>query len=104
MFVLTNDHLKGLREGETLEELSQRLERGEHSHVLGVDLGQAADYTAICLIRSDAAPKGGRKHDLIHLERCPLGSPYPKIVERVNVQVHDRLENYEAYLAHGLRF
>jgi len=98
MFMLGNKQLQQLREGETLDELAHRLQHGEDSHVLGVDLGQASDYTAICLVRSNAAPQGKRVHDLIHLERCPLGTPYPAIVERIKEFCNDQRLKWNSYL------
>src|SRR3954470_24488167 len=61
---------------------------------LGVDLGQAQDYTAIVLIeRAELVsrdrdpltwsfPTESRFH-VRHAERIPLGSPYPQVVEHV---------------------
>jgi hypothetical protein len=52
------------------------------SFYVGLDLGQAADYTAISVVEKtedqDVAPLHVR-----HLERPPLGTYYPEIVERV---------------------
>ena len=64
-------------------------------YFLGVDLGQAHDPTAIALIerhRSMHSRKGetGRRLDLRHLERLPLGTPYPAQVARVG-ELHARL-------------
>ena len=47
--------------------------------VLGVDLGQAQDFTAIAVVEVDSPQLGLR-----HLERLPLGTPYPSAVERVS--------------------
>jgi hypothetical protein len=50
--------------------------------VLGLDLGQARDYTAISIsARTEQDRKG--IYALRHLERCRLGTPYPAIVRRV---------------------
>ena len=52
-------------------------------YVLGLDLGQAADYTALCVLerwRSTCKPS---RYDCRHLERFKLGTSYPTIVERV---------------------
>jgi hypothetical protein len=47
-------------------------------YYVGVDLGQAADYTAISILeRADAG------YHLVHLERPARGTPYPVIVARV---------------------
>ncbi len=46
--------------------------------LLGVDLGQAQDPTAIAVAEM-------REPDIHvrHLERLPLGTPYPRVIERV---------------------
>src|SRR5665213_190738 len=56
---------------------------------MGVDLGQIADFTAICILeRKDVTIPKPRPHiehtyDLRYLERPPLGTKYPAIVEQV---------------------
>ena len=45
---------------------------------IGVDLGQSHDPTAICVIE-----QVGEQFRCGHLERLPLGTPYPLIVARV---------------------
>jgi len=61
--------------------------------LVGVDLGQCRDFTAIAVI-GRAELKGARdpatwayKNESVlqlrHLERVPLGTPYPEVVERV---------------------
>jgi phage FluMu gp28-like protein len=47
-------------------------------HFVGVDLGQSSDPTAIAVVEN----VGGVLH-CGHLERVPLGTTYPRIVERV---------------------
>lgn len=51
--------------------------------IFGLDLGQAADYTAIAGL--EAVERKGKQPEyrLRHLERMPLRTPYPEIVERV---------------------
>jgi hypothetical protein len=49
-------------------------------YLVGVDLGQASDPTAIAVV--EAIPKLPRLR-LRHLERLPLGTPYTDVVERV---------------------
>lgn len=49
---------------------------------LGLDLGQSDDYTALCLVSRTDATDGGR-YEVIYLERAPLGTPYPLVVDRV---------------------
>jgi hypothetical protein len=60
---------------------------------IGVDLGQAEDFTAIAVVERaevegawDAARYTHEKRAelrLRHLERVPLGTAYPEVVERV---------------------
>ena len=55
---------------------------------VGLDLGQSQDYTAIAVAerRNIPVPQGSRPHHVYaipHLERFPLGTSYPAIVERV---------------------
>ena len=63
-------------------------------HLVGLDLGQKGDYTAIAVVEQwtqaigdvDAATFEARTKtwlDVRHLERLPLGTSYPDIVERV---------------------
>ena len=46
--------------------------------VLGVDLGQARDYTALAVVE-----RHGEEDHLRHLERLPLGTDYPSVVAHV---------------------
>lgn len=50
----------------------------------GLDLGQARDFSALAIIES-MAPTETRHTELHlrHLERYPLGTPYPDVVQRV---------------------
>ena len=60
---------------------------------MGVDLGQAKDFTALAVLECaevlgawDAIMYDHRKHielRLRHLERLPLGTPYPTVAERM---------------------
>src|SRR5258708_6265853 len=63
-----------------------------HRYFVGLDLGQVQDYTALAVIEA-ADTKGAwdpvqlyfRRHRelrLRHLERMPLGRPYPEVVAR----------------------
>ncbi|MEP7081903.1 MAG: hypothetical protein ABI841_02880 [Chloroflexota bacterium] len=58
-------------------------------HIVGLDLGQARDYSALVVTeRLTTAPSGprertGERRDVVHLERWQLGTPYPVIVDRV---------------------
>lgn len=54
----------------------------ENKFYIGLDLGQSQDYTAIAIIEKiGEAPES--VYHARHLERVPLGTPYPAIVERV---------------------
>lgn len=61
----------------------------------GLDLGKQADPTALAILARepaassdgsvllDAAGRDVRRFDVVHLERFPLGTPYPAVVDRV---------------------
>jgi hypothetical protein len=52
------------------------------SFVCGLDLGQAADYTALVVAEQIEAADGNH-HAVRHLERFNLGTSYPQVVRRV---------------------
>jgi hypothetical protein len=56
-------------------------------YLVGLDLGQTTDYSALCVVeqRAPAAeePGGGCGYHVRHLQRWPLGTPYPAIVKAV---------------------
>lgn len=63
-------------------------------YFIGIDLGQAQDYTAICVIERAEIITGPRSHmtyewprdrvlTVRHLERFPLGTPYPDIIQAI---------------------
>lgn len=58
-------------------------------YVVGVDLGQSQDYTAVCVVESGpsgvpaVATRPQRAYQLRYLSRLPLGTPYPEIVRQV---------------------
>jgi hypothetical protein len=54
-----------------------------HSHVLGLDLGQTTDYTALVLDEVTARGTSAAVHDIRYLRRWPLRTPYPTIVAHV---------------------
>ena len=60
---------------------------------VGLDLGQAADYTALAVVHSvhtrTPGGKAAKGLHLRHLERYPLRTPYPEIVEKVAALVRD---------------
>jgi hypothetical protein len=78
---------------------TRRAARPRCSFVLGLDLGQMADSTAVCILEHQVKaidewePKYGNTNLLIqktaqlfdvrHLERYPLGTPYPVVVQHV---------------------
>lgn len=56
--------------------------------LIGVDLGQARDYTAIAIVERQSEDRGAPgsesvEYHLRHLERIALGTPYADAVERV---------------------
>ena len=58
---------------------------------VGLDLGQSQDYTALAVIHQlpTAAPRSERELHLRHLERYPLRTPYPDMVDRVGRLLSD---------------
>ncbi|MEJ7810414.1 MAG: hypothetical protein WKG32_08375 [Gemmatimonadaceae bacterium] len=54
-------------------------------HFVGLDLGQAADYTALAVVRrgpwGDDATRTA--YDVVHLERLAIGTPYPAVARHV---------------------
>lgn len=53
---------------------------------IGWDPGQSQDYSAIAVLKKDAS---GR-YMVQHLERLPLGTPYPAQVDLVHAMMHRR--------------
>src|SRR5271166_5640011 len=68
---------------------------------IGVDLGQKQDYTAIAVVEKEDSRLVNRPrvYDaqrpvapnlfVRRLERIPLGTPYPRIVERIRAITHE---------------
>ena len=52
-------------------------------YILGVDLGQVSDYTALCVAERTALSDEPPLYEVRHLERAPLGTPYPAVVAHV---------------------
>jgi len=50
--------------------------------IMGLDLGQAADYTALAVLRQSAV-EGFRRYEALAIKRWPLGTAYTEIVEAV---------------------
>ncbi len=63
------------------------------SFYVGLDLGQAADYTALAVVQSvvEQNPVGDAERflHLRHLERYELGTPYPEIADNVAALMRD---------------
>jgi len=57
---------------------TSRTER-KPNYVIGVDLGQTTDYTAISIVEIPES----KRFNVIHLERMQLGTPYPQQVQHV---------------------
>lgn len=58
--------------------------------IAGLDLGQTTDYTALAILAAefDRGRYPGRLGlDVVHLERWPLGTGYPEIVEALRLRV-----------------
>lgn len=53
---------------------------------IGVDVGKQRDPTAVAVVESEWREVDGRTEahfNVRHLERLPLGTPYPEVVERI---------------------
>src|SRR5947209_6661678 len=84
----------GVIETITPAEPGWRLEEMTPAYVLGVDLGQSSDPTALAVIEHRKTfrhhVKGSRKQvserfDVRHLARLPLGLSYPAVVQEVGM-------------------
>jgi hypothetical protein len=77
------------------------------SFVIGLDLGQSADYTALSVIEdvltSDQLGKKHRSLHLRHLERYPLRTLYPDIAESVAALMRDPKLSPEEFYGGRLR-
>jgi hypothetical protein len=58
--------------------------------ILGLDLGQAGDYTALAVLEQTWPELDGTtaRYDVRHLERMPLGTSYPEVVKQVSERVY----------------
>jgi hypothetical protein len=57
-------------------------------YLLGLDLGQSQDYTALTITETVPQPGGKAPHyHTRHIERFPLGTSYPAIVARLSEMV-----------------
>jgi hypothetical protein len=63
--------------------------RGPDRYFVGLDLGQAQDFTALAVLQrplvhpSDPPAQRRPTYALRHLQRFPLGTPYPEVVKAV---------------------
>jgi hypothetical protein len=51
-----------------------------------VDIGQKRDPTAVAVVEHEWRKRDGREEDhwlVRHLERLPLGTPYPQVADRL---------------------
>ena len=55
---------------------------------LGLDLGQAQDYTALSILTVDWTPDKPLSFDVGYLQRYPLGTSYPVIVDDISSKVN----------------
>jgi len=55
---------------------------------MGLDLGQAADFTALSILEYQQEP---RRFTIRHLQRFPLGTPYPAMVDRC-IEIRQQLK------------
>lgn len=66
-----------------------------HSFFVGLDCGQAQDYSALSILREQ-----GDRYEVVHLERLPLDMPYPKQIEYIFQIMHRKpLEKANVTLA-----
>jgi hypothetical protein len=68
-------------------EVTEEPKPAPRKFVVGIDLGQVTDFTAIVVL--EECPKPSPTYDCRHLERVPLGSPYPVQVDRIVELVGD---------------
>lgn len=57
--------------------------RGRPTYILGLDLGQTHDYSALTLDEIRGRGEPDSRHDIRHIQRWPLRTPYPQIVADV---------------------
>lgn len=54
------------------------------SYLIGLDIGQIQDFTAICVIEKLGDINNGNVYHVRHLKRFTLGTSYPEIVDSVD--------------------
>jgi hypothetical protein len=55
--------------------------------MVGLDLGQTTDYSALAVLEAQDAPKEPTRYSVRHLHRWPLGTAYTQIVNDVKTLV-----------------
>jgi hypothetical protein len=69
--------------------VSTRYGKGRIRYFAGLDIGQLADYTALCIMErvykyeDHLDIETQVEHRLVHLDRFELGTPYPEVVDRL---------------------
>src|SRR5215467_6708044 len=77
--------------------------------IVGVDLGQTTDFTAVAILQQTEKPGAWDaaefvreievRRDVNHLEKMALGTPYPDVVARICTIIRSKaLENTNRYL------
>lgn len=66
--------------------------------IIGLDLGQMQDYTAIAVAERFGGARKDRAYHLRHLERFKLGTSYPDVVNRVKELVNTEPLKRNAHL------
>jgi hypothetical protein len=64
-------------------------------YIIGLDFGQTSDFTALCIVERNAEPA---IYHVRHLERLPLGTPYPSVVEKVGAMWASPPLNKQAFV------
>ena len=52
-------------------------------YVVGLDLGQVSDFTALCVAERTALSGEPPSYEIRHIDRAPLGTSYPAVVAHV---------------------
>lgn len=57
------------------------------AYLIGLDLGQSEDYTALCVLERHKAGGDRPSYDVRHLQRFKLGTSYPDLVGRIGAML-----------------
>lgn len=71
-------------------EVTEESKPTRRKFVVGIDLGQVTDFTAIVVLEVNSGPSP--TYDCGHLDRVPLGTPYPEQVDRIADLIADLRE------------